>query len=134
MPVFDVRSIWKDASLDSQAYHCSPLLHFHWQSSHDALQMSCDLLEMLSGSCVKDMFWPEEQRAQEPTASHMRCSSQKRSSHVHSQWDTCKGLRPLVHWPLSLSAHDCVKIVHVCNSNFPNYCIKNKIALNKKMK
>ncbi|XP_063162886.1 ephrin type-B receptor 1 isoform X1 [Candoia aspera] len=85
MPLFDVRSIWKDASLDSQAYHCSPLLHFHWQGSHDALQMSCDLLGMLSGSCVKDMLWPEEQRQQESTCSHMHGSSQKRSCHVHSQ-------------------------------------------------
>ncbi|XP_013914095.1 PREDICTED: ephrin type-B receptor 1 isoform X4 [Thamnophis sirtalis] len=84
MPLFDVRSIWKDASPDSQAYHCSPLLHFHWQGSHNALQMSCDLLEMLSGSCVKDMLWPEEQRQQEPTSGHMHCSSQKTSCHVHS--------------------------------------------------
>lgn len=105
MPLFDVRSIWKDASPDSQAYHCSPLLHFHWQGSHNALQMSCDLLEMLSGSCVKDMLWPEEQRQQESTSSHMHCSSQKRSCHVHSLWDICKGLHPLVHFPLSLSTH-----------------------------
>lgn len=36
--------------------------------------------------------------------------------------------------PFLFQLIDCVKIVHVCNSNFPNYCIKNKIALNKKMK
>ncbi|XP_070609255.1 ephrin type-B receptor 1 isoform X7 [Erythrolamprus reginae] len=84
MPLFDVRSIWKDASPDSQAYHCSPLLHFHWQGSHNAFQVSCDLLEMLSGSCVKDMLWPEEQTQQETASGHTHCSSQKGSCRVHS--------------------------------------------------
>ncbi|XP_078245415.1 ephrin type-B receptor 1 isoform X2 [Pogona vitticeps] len=62
------RRTWNKTDPDHHSYHCNPLLLFHWQGSR-ALQMSCDLLGMMSGSCViQDMLCLDEQRQQEATA------------------------------------------------------------------